>query len=186
MNRHLFLLFYVFLLISCNQKKLKLDEANKQLVKYFESKPNELFGTNIFEAVIKGKDSGYNNILFRQYIGSGLLKLKEKIIVADTPIYIYQITEANIPYLIKTTQSKNGYPIYVVKTFDYYIDKITDIKYSPDKKEAVAKFTLAIRNLTPFGKDAADPNHKMFLLGFFKFVNQTWQFDKIEPDYDKY
>ncbi len=186
MNRYLFLLFFALTLVACNRNNLKLEEAKQNLAEFYKNNPKELQGTTAFEAIIKDKDSGYNNILFRLYIGAGLLKLKEKITVSDTPIYVYQITEANYPYIIKETKSKYGYPIFVVKTFDYYVDQITDIKYSPDRKEAAVKFNLSIRNLTPFGKDAADPNHKMFLLGFFKFVNNVWQFEKIEPDFDKY
>ena len=181
-----FLVFWAFAFIGCNRNALSSLEAKKQIIKYYENNPNELHGTNAFEAIIRGTDSGYNKILFRQYIGAGLLELKEtKIDKANTPIHIYQISESNTPFLIKETQSEERYPILVVKMFDYYLDQITDIKYSPDKKEAGAKFTLSIRNLTPFGKDAVNPNHKMFLIGFFKLINDSWKFERIEPDPDK-
>ena len=185
MNRYIYLLFYALALVACNRNAVKLENAKQKLEQFYKDDPKQLQGTLAFEAVIRGKDSNYNNILFRQYIGAGLLKLKEKITVADTPIYVYQITEANSAYVIKKMKSKYGYPIFVVKTFDYYVDQVTDTKYSPDELEAAVKFNLSIRNLTPFGKDAADPNHKMFLIGFFKLVNNIWQFDRIELDIDK-
>lgn len=89
------------------------------------------------------------------------------------------------PYLIKTQVSKDGYPQFVVKTFDYYVDTITGIKYSPDKKEAAAYFTRSINNLTAFGKDAADPNHKQYLIGFFRRENNIWKFQRVEVDIDE-
>jgi hypothetical protein len=188
MNRCLsILLFAITCLSACNDNYIQLEKADakKQIENYYKEHPDKLIGNTAFEAVIKGKDSGNNNIMFRLYINAGLLKRKEIKPNADS-IYIYEVTEAGKPYLLKTSVSKNGYPILVIKTFDYYIAEITGIKYSPGKKEAAVYFTESINNLTPFGKEAADPAHKRYLIGFFRLDNNNWKFQRIEVDVDKY
>lgn len=183
------LLFTVISLSACNGIQFPLEpaDAKNQIGRYYEIHPEESIGNTAFEAVIKGKDSGNNNIMFRLYINAGLLKLKEtKTNEIPDSIHIYEVTEAGKPFLLKTTVSKNGYPVLVIKTFDYYVGEITDIKYSPDKKEAAAHFTQPINNLTPFGKEAADPKHKRYLIGFFRLDNKRWKFQRVEVDAEEY
>jgi hypothetical protein len=185
--------YYLFLLLisslwfgGCNLNSLKVEDAKSQLIKYYKNNPKEAIGSFAFEAVIIGKDSGNNKMFFRLYNNAGLMKIKEvKFKNNSDSIYIFEVTEIGKPFLINEIISKQGYPVFVIKTFEYYVADVTQIKYSPDKKEAAAKFDLAIHNLTPFGKIAADLNHKNHLIGFFKFENNKWKFERIEIDIDK-
>jgi hypothetical protein len=187
MNRYNFiLLISAVWLAACTNNPLKQDYVKEEVEKYYQINPKEATGNTAFVAVIKGKDSANNNILFRLYINDGLLELsKTKVSANSDSIFIYDVTEKGKPYLIKKTLTAEGYPVLVVKTFEYYLQKITSIKYSSDKKKAEAHYELAIRNLTPFGK-VADRNHKMYMIAFFRLEKDKWMSYDIKPDFDKY
>lgn len=171
---------------GCTNNPLNLDNAKEQITRYYEANPKELSGNLSFEAIIKGKDTGSNNLLFRLYINGGLMRLKEvKPAEKTDSVYIFEITEKGKPYVIKETLSADGYPLFVVKIYEYYISDITEVKYSPDKKKAAAFFNLPIRNITPFGENAADPNHKIHLIAFFQFDDNNWNFQRIEVNVDE-
>lgn len=80
---------------ACNDDhpRLELADAKKQIVQYYDANPEEIISNTTFEAVIRGKDSGYNKIALRQYINAGLLKLKEMPGKNSDSIYIYEIAE---------------------------------------------------------------------------------------------
>lgn len=176
-------------LTACTTNPLEPDLIKSEITNYYKDHQEDLVGSVSFEPVIIGRDSGSNNILFRTYINGGLLKHKEVRVNENADsVYYLQVTEKGKPFTIKETISAKGYPVFVLKTFEYYFLEITEIKYSPDKKEAVAFFTLAIRNLTPWGERAADRNHKRYQIAVFKLdEHKTWKFDRItfDPRLDK-
>ena len=152
MKHRLLILFIPFLLtVGCNTNQLTKKNAKEQIVRYYQVTPEKSISTVAFEPEIRGKDSGFNGKLFRLYINNGLLKLKHTGHTLSTDsIFSYEITEKGKPYLIKENLSKTGYPILIVKTFDYYVDQITRVKYSPDKKQAAAYFILSIKKYNLF------------------------------------
>lgn len=184
------LLISATLFVACTSisNPLKHEDAKQQIVRYYEAKPpKELMGNIVFEAVIRGKDSGNNGTLFRLYTAADLIRLKEiRAKEQSDSIYIFEITEKGKPYIIKDTLSNKGYPMFVVKTYDYYISDITEIKYSPDKKESAAFFNLAARHFTPFGEKVVDPNHKIPLIALFRLdENNDWKFQRVEINVDE-
>lgn len=184
--------YLIFLLVSvvvcggCTGPTLNPGKAKEQIEAYFNAHPQELTGNVSFEAIIKGKDTGSNSILFRLFTKGGLIKLKEaRSVKGADSVYYFEITRKGKPYVLNETVSVDGYPFFVVKTFDYYVSPVSSIRYSPDRKEAAALFDLAIRNLTPFGELAADPNHKMALIAFFQHRDNEWIFQRIEINIDE-
>jgi len=69
--------------------------------------------------------------MFREYFPAGLLKIKGTDLNAkgDT-IYMLDITEKGNAYKIKEFLGDSDYPYLVVKTFDYYVSDITNIKFA--------------------------------------------------------
>ena len=185
MNRYLILFITALLFNGCsNKNSLTRDDAKQQIVKYYEAQPKELISNDVIEAVAKGKNQGSNSRQLNIYISGGLLQLKK----TDTgqngePIYIYELTEKGKPYLTREELNKEEYPRYVVKIYEFYVDKVNDIEYSPDKKEAAVFFNKSIKNITPFGKEAGvSPGHKMYLIGIFHLKNNKWEIDRVEID----
>jgi hypothetical protein len=173
-------------LVACDRHPLNKDQAKQQIIKYYERHPVDLVGTHAFEAVIREKDSGYNNKLFNLYINGGLLKLKRTFIFRDTvTTYVYEVTSKGRPYFVGEKRSKGGYPILIVRLFDYYLDTITDIKYSPDKQESAADYRLSVKNITPFGQGVADPHHNRYMVALFRLINHKWELDRVEIDIDR-
>ena len=184
MNRIPFILLFVAALFTqCNTNPLSHELAIQKISKSYEREPDGLISTVVFESVIRGTDSGYNSKLYNLYINGGLLQLRETEIRENAePLHIYEITEKGKPYLIKELLSKDGTLSYVVKTFNKQVGQVTEVKYSPDKKEAAAYFFLSIKDLTPFGEGAADPNFKTYLVGYFKLIKNSWELINIEID----
>lgn len=183
-----YLFFLLVSAVACGgstRPSLNPGIAKEQIETYFNADPQELTGSVSFEAIIKGNDTGHNRMLFRLFTKGGLIKLKEvRSVKGADSVYYFEITRKGKPFVLKETVSADGYPFFVVKTFDYYVSPVSSIRYSPDRKEAAALFDLAIRNLTPFGELAADPNHKMALIAFFQHRDNEWKFQRIEINID--
>lgn len=174
----------IFLFASCNSSSLSRGNAKDKINEFFkEQKNSPLSSKTAVYAVVRGEGQRYNDELkdIQPYIDAGLLKLKKRDVRPDTqPIYwyVYEVTEKGKPYVVDEEWSAGDYPVYYVKTFDYYVDEITGIKFSSDNKQALVDFTFGKENITPFGEAISKSNSKRFLQALFYLYDDGWRIEK--------
>jgi len=134
----------IFLLASCSQTKLEMEEA-ASVIRAAKNYPK------VYEYEINMTDpASAKKLLDAGLEGEGWVTVDKTQKLKDAGQPIVHFTEKAKPYLIRIDEKYDN--VQVVKVADMDLGEVTGVQLQEDNKSATVEYTVVYKNVTPFAK----------------------------------
>lgn len=164
----------LFILSGCsNNKELSREEA-MNLIR------QEMHYPKVFDFEINRVDQNQaRKVLDAELEAKGLLTVQRTQKLIDIGKPLIHFTDKAKPFFLPLPKGENPEKVQVVKLADEELVEVTGIKISGNGKNAVAEYTTAYKNITPFAALVnRDLEKKEGHKAYFSLYDDGWKYEK--------